>query len=192
MKITSAEFVTSAFDKRGWVPDIRPEIAFLGRSNVGKSSLINSLLLRRGLARTSNTPGRTQSINFFLINDSFYFADLPGYGYARVSKATRAEWGSLAEEYLSGRPQLALCIQLIDSRHPPTKLDMQLNEWLLFNKKPHLIVATKADKLSRNELQRSMAAAKKIIGSSKLTAYSSQTALGRDEVWSEILAAINI
>ena len=95
MKITSAEFIKSAFQKRDWTSDGRPEIAFLGRSNVGKSSLINSLLLRKGLARTSNTPGRTQSINFFLINESFYFADLPGYGFARVSKAMRAEWGGM-------------------------------------------------------------------------------------------------
>src|SRR2546429_3247462 len=131
MKIASSEFVKSAFDKSHWVSDQRPEIAFLGRSNVGKSSLINSLLLRRGLARTSNTPGRTQSINYFLINDSFYFVDLPGYGYARVSKTMRADWGKMAEEYLSEREQLALCIQLIDSRHEPTPLDLELNEWLV-------------------------------------------------------------
>ncbi|MGB5014571.1 MAG: ribosome biogenesis GTP-binding protein YihA/YsxC, partial [Pyrinomonadaceae bacterium] len=107
MKVTSAEFVKSAFERSHWVIDGRPEIAFLGRSNVGKSSLINSLLLRKGLARTSNTPGRTQSINFFLINDSLYFADLPGYGYARVSKTMRADWGKMAEEYLSDRQELA-------------------------------------------------------------------------------------
>src|SRR2546428_7363337 len=114
MKISSAEFVKSAFDRSHWVNGERPEIAFLGRSNVGKSSLINSLLLRKGLARTSNTPGRTQSINFFLINDAFYFVDLPGYGFARVSKAMRSDWGKMAEEYLAERNELALCIQLID------------------------------------------------------------------------------
>ena len=130
MKITSAEFVKSAFGNGQWPTDGRAEIAFLGRSNVGKSSLINSLLLRKGLARTSNTPGRTQSINFFLINESFYFADLPGYGYARVSKTMRADWGKMAEEYLADRDELALCIQLIDSRHGATPLDIQLNEWL--------------------------------------------------------------
>src|SRR2546421_3108664 len=144
MKITSAEFVKSAFEKRHWTTDGLPEIAFLGRSNVGKSSLINSLLLRKGLARTSNTPGRTQSINFFLINEDFYFTDLPGYGYARVSKTMRSDWGKMAEEYLSERGELALCIQLIDSRHKPTALDIQLNEWLVFNNKRHLIVVTKA------------------------------------------------
>src|SRR5213080_9565 len=116
MKITSAEFVKSAFNQSHWVTEGRPEIAFLGRSNVGKSSLINSLLGRRGLARTSNTPGRTQSINFFLINEAFYFADLPGYGYAKVPKRIREGWGKMAEEYLSKRDKLVLAIQLVDSR----------------------------------------------------------------------------
>src|SRR5260370_42474425 len=115
MKITSAEFVKSAFDRTHWTTDGLPEIAFLGRSNVGKSSLLNSLLKAKGLARTSNTPGRTQSINFFLINEDFYFADLPGYGYARVSKAMRADWGTMAAEYLAERQQLVLSIQLVDS-----------------------------------------------------------------------------
>src|SRR6476469_6631417 len=109
MKITSAEFVKSAFDASHWTTDGRPEISFLGRSNVGKSSLLNSLLLRKGLARTSNTPGRTQSINFFLVNERFVFADLPGYGYAKVSKSMRADWGKMAEEYLADRHELVLC-----------------------------------------------------------------------------------
>src|SRR3954469_4968287 len=125
MKILTAEFVKSAYDSRHWTTDGLPEVAFLGRSNVGKSSLINSLLMRKGLARTSNTPGRTQSINFFLINERFYFVDLPGYGYARVSKSMRADWGKMAEDYLSRREELVLCIQLIDARHEPTRLDQQ-------------------------------------------------------------------
>src|SRR5437762_6832719 len=128
MKITSAEFIKSAFNPSHYPTDGLPEIAFLGRSNVGKSSLINSLLLRKGLARTSNTPGRTQSINFFLINERFYFVDLPGYGYAKVSKSMRSDWGKMAEEYLSQRENLALSIELIDSRHPPSELDRQLND----------------------------------------------------------------
>ena len=168
-----------------------PEIAFLGRSNVGKSSLINSLLLRRGLARTSNTPGRTQCINFFLINDSFYFVDLPGYGYAKVSKAMRADWGKMAEEYLADRPQLALCIQLIDSRHDPTALDIQLNEWLIHNRKPHLAVATKADKLSNNDLQRALNAARNTLGGTTIVPYSAKMGRGRDELWTEIKKSLN-
>lgn len=191
MKITSAEFIKSAFEKRHWTVDGRREIAFLGRSNVGKSSLINSLLLRKGLARTSNTPGRTQSINFFLINESFYFTDLPGYGYAKVSKTMRSDWGKMAEEYLGEREELALCIQLIDSRHKPSALDIQLNEWLEFNNKPHLIVATKSDKISGNELSRSLKEAGKVMSGAKILSYSAQTGRGRDQVWAEINAAIN-
>lgn len=174
-----------------WTTDGRVEIAFLGRSNVGKSSLINSLLMRKGLARTSNTPGRTQSINFFLINDSFYFTDLPGYGYARVSKTMRADWGKMAEEYLSERKELALCVQLVDSRHTPTPLDIQLNDWLKHNDKPFIVVATKADKLSNNELSKSMKTAKATLMDSKILTYSATTGRGRDEVWSEILHAID-
>jgi GTP-binding protein len=191
MKITSAEFIKSAFDKRGWVTGGLPEIAFLGRSNVGKSSLINSLLGRKGLARTSNTPGRTQSINFFFINEDFYFVDLPGYGYARVSKSMRSDWGKMAEEYLSDRQQLALCIQLVDSRHAPTMLDKQLNEWLVFNKKPHLIAATKADKLSSNKLRNSLAQIGEDLPETSVLAYSSETGKGREALWNQINSAIS-
>lgn len=191
MKIQSAEFVSSSFERRHWIADTLPEIAFLGRSNVGKSSLINSLLLRKGLARTSNTPGRTQSINFFRVNETFYFADLPGYGYAKVSKSMRSDWGHMAEEYLADREQLALCVQLIDSRHEPTPLDLQLNEWLEHHSKPHLIVATKADKLSNNELSKSLRQASKLLPGANLIAYSSTSGRGRDQVWSEIAGAIN-
>lgn len=203
MKITSAEFVKSAFERSHWLDDGRPEIAFLGRSNVGKSSLINSLLGRKGLARTSNTPGRTQSINFFLINaknpvatapgsdkSGFYFADLPGYGYARVSKAMRADWGEMARDYLADRGELALCIQLIDSRHAPTALDLQLNEWLVHNDKPRIVVATKADKLSNNELQKAMRTTTKALDGATVIPYSATTGRGRDEVWSKILSAV--
>lgn len=174
-----------------WIDDGRPEVAFLGRSNVGKSTLINSLLMRKGLARTSNTPGRTQSINYFLINDSIYFVDLPGYGYARVSKTMRADWGKMAEQYLSKPEGLVLCIQLVDSRHDPTALDLQLNEWLLVNEKPSIVVATKADKLSRNQLQKQLKKSGELLGGRPLIPYSSETGLGRDLVWSEIQRAID-
>jgi GTP-binding protein len=190
VKITSAEFVKSAFERRHWVTDGLPEIAFLGRSNVGKSSLINSLLERKGLARTSNTPGRTQSINFFLINGDFYFVDLPGYGYAKVSKSMRSDWGKMAEEYLSDRDRLVLCVQLIDSRHPPTTLDKQLNEWLMFNKKKHIIAATKADKLSSNNLRKSLALIEKELPESRIITYSSETGKGREALWDEINASV--
>jgi len=190
MKITSAEFCKSAFEMAHWPVDGRPEIAFLGRSNVGKSSLLNSLLQRKGLARTSNTPGRTQSINFFLINDSFYFVDLPGYGFAKVSKSMRSDWGKMAEEYLSHREQLALSIQLVDSRHKPSQLDMQLHEWLEFNQKDYLVVATKSDKLSSNELTKQIRLIETEMPESKIISYSSQSGKGRDSVWSAIAAAL--
>lgn len=191
MKITSAEFVKSAFDRSHWITGGLPEIAFLGRSNVGKSSLINSLLARKGLARTSNTPGRTQSINFFLINDSFYFVDLPGYGYAKVPKAMRQGWGKLAEDYLSKRTKLALCIQLIDSRHRPSELDLELHDWLAFHDKPHVVVATKSDKLSSNQLRKSLSEICSSLEDSNVVAYSSRTGRGRDAVLDAIEKAAN-
>ncbi len=193
MKVTSAEFVKSAFDESQWVRGALPEVAFLGRSNVGKSSLINSLLGVKGLARTSSTPGRTQAINFFLINRSFHFVDLPGYGYARVSKSVRAEWGEFVTAYLAKRERLVLSIQIVDSRHDPTQLDVQLSEWLNAKAKSRLTVATKADKLSRNELQKSLRRAREVLGASgvgDIVAYSAVTGLGRDEVWRAISEAL--
>lgn len=190
MKITSAEFIKSAYNQSHWTMDGLPEISFLGRSNVGKSSLINSLLSRKGLARTSNTPGRTQCINFFLINESFYFVDLPGYGYAKVSKMMRADWGVMAEEYLAKRNELMLSIQLVDSRHTPTALDKQLHEWLVFHKKKHLIVATKADKLSKNQLKKSMDEMVKALPESKIITHSSITGKGKEAIWQEIQNAL--
>ncbi|MEK7723552.1 MAG: ribosome biogenesis GTP-binding protein YihA/YsxC [Acidobacteriota bacterium] len=190
MKITSTEFTKSAYNQSHWTTDGRPEISFLGRSNVGKSSLINSLLSRKGLARTSNTPGRTQCINFFLINESFYFVDLPGYGYAKVSKTMRKDWGVMAEEYLAKRRELMLSIQLVDSRHLPTELDKQLQEWLVFNKRKHLIVATKSDKLTKNQLKKSIEDMSNVFPESKIISYSSTTGQGKDSVWREIENAL--
>lgn len=192
MKITSAEFVKSAFAEEHWVAGSLPEIAFLGRSNVGKSSLINSLLQRKGLARTSNTPGRTQSLNYFLINQQFYFVDLPGYGYAKVSKSMRQDWGKMATNYLAKREQLVLCIQLVDSRHAPTEQDQQLHEWLKHYAKPHLTVATKADKLSSNELRKTLASIGQILTGTHVVAYSSVKGTGRDELWKNIADALKI
>src|SRR5260370_2594953 len=137
MKIISAEFIKSAFKEADWPRDAKPEVAFLGRSNVGKSSLINSLLGVRGLARTSSTPGRTQSVNFFLINDSFRFVDLPGYGYARAPKAIKVQWSAAAETYLAKRDRLVLSIHIVDSRHEPSKQDLQLQHVLLCHLKHH-------------------------------------------------------
>src|SRR5205814_8727235 len=175
MKITSAEFLKSALKQPDWPHDNIPEIAFLGRSNVGKSSLINSLLGVRGLARTSSTPGRTQSVNFFLINVSFRFVDLPGYGYARAPKAVKAKWSTAAETYLAKRDQLVLSIHIVDSRHEPSKQDLQLHEWLVHHHKPHLIVATKSDKLSNHELRKNIDRATRVFDTAQLLIYTPTT-----------------
>lgn len=186
MKITSAEFVKSSFEEEHWPLDERPEVAFLGRSNVGKSSLINSLLGVKGLARTSSTPGRTQSLNFFLINNRFRFVDLPGYGYARVPKLIKASWGEMATNYLANRSQLVLSIQIVDSRHEPTTLDLQLNEWLAAHAKPRIVVATKSDKLSNNELRKNFERIKRKLDTEQVITYSATTGLGREKVWRAI------
>ena len=190
MRIISAKFVKSAFKETDWPRDKRPEIAFLGRSNVGKSSFLNSLLGVRGLARTSSTPGRTQALNFFLINEDLWFVDLPGYGYARAPRDVKAQWNAAASEYLDKRDQLALSIHLIDARHEPTTKDLQLHEWLTHNGKPYIIVATKADKVSNNQLTRNIAAAKKSLSTSNVIAYSSVTGRGANEVWRALSKAI--
>ena len=190
MKITSAEFIKSAFEEKDWPRDALPEIAFLGRSNVGKSSLINSLLGVKGLARTSRTPGRTQALNFFLINKRFRFVDLPGYGFARVPKNMRAAWGEMAADYLAKRRPLVLSIQIVDSRHEPTTLDLQLDEWLAANAQPRVVVATKSDKLSQNELRKKIEGARRALSAENLIAYSAMTGRGRDEVWHTIEEAV--
>lgn len=186
MRIKSAKFVKSATDVEHYPRDNRPEIAFLGRSNVGKSSLINSLLGVRGLARTSSTPGRTQLINFFLINDQFYFVDLPGYGYARVPTEVKKEWGPMIEKYLATRSNLVVSILIVDSRHEPTKLDLLMKEWLQASGKPLIIVATKADKLSGNKLRASLNHASKVVEGSELIPYSAVTRRGADRIWKRI------
>src|SRR5882672_7050615 len=190
MKITSAEFLKSALKEVDWPRDSIPEIAFLGRSNVGKSSLINSLLGVRGLARTSSTPGRTQLLNFFLINSKFRVVDLPGYGYAKAPKEVRAEWSSAAEGYLAKREQLVLSIHIVDSRHEPSKQDLQLHEWLVHHHKPHLIVATKSDKLSKNELSRNIERAKCAFKNERIVVYSAVSGRGHDDAWNAIQAAL--
>jgi GTP-binding protein len=191
MKVTRAEFIKSAFKEADWPRDGQPEIAFMGRSNVGKSSLINSLLGVRGLARTSSTPGRTRSLNFFLINDEFRFVDLPGFGYARVPKVIKSGWGEMVTSYLANRSQLVLSIQIVDSRHEPTKLDLQLHEWLEHSAKPRLIVATKSDKLSNNEMKESIERANRVFSKDRVVAYSARTGRGRNEVWQTIESSLS-
>src|SRR6185312_14106583 len=187
MKVVTAEFLKSAFKEADWPRDSKPEIAFLGRSNVGKSSLINSLLGVRGLARTSSTPGRTQSLNFFQIDDQYRFVDLPGFGYARVPREIKSTWGEMATSYLAKREQLVLSIHIVDSRHEPSKQDLQLHEWLQHNHKPYLIVITKSDKLSKNELAQSARRAARVFqDTDSIIAYSATRRQGREQLWSAI------
>jgi len=185
-----AEFLKSAFKEEDWPRDSKPEIAFLGRSNVGKSSLINSLLQVRGLARTSSTPGRTQSLNLFDINAQFRFVDFPGFGYARVPKEIKSSWGEMATSFLAKRRQLVLSIHIVDSRHEPTKQDLQLHEWLEVSDKPRLVVATKSDKLSNNELRKSLGDIARLLNVDSVMAYSAKSGRGRDELWRAIRSAV--
>jgi GTP-binding protein len=192
MKVTSAVFVKSAFGEEHWPTGNLPEVAFLGRSNVGKSSLINSLLAVRGLARTSNTPGRTQALNYFLINGRFHFVDLPGYGYARVPKAIRGGWGEMVTNFLANRSNLVLSIQIVDLRHEPTIQDQQLNEWLSHHGKPSVVVATKSDKLSQNELRRNLAQTRRTLVGADVVVNSSVTRVGQNEIWQRIADAVKL
>src|SRR3989339_1769894 len=148
MKVLSAEFVLSAKDPSHYPPASLPEIAFAGRSNVGKSSLINTLVKRKGLARTSNTPGRTQEINFFRVNERFAFIDLPGYGYAKVPEAIRKQWGPMVETYLSDRRTLRLVILILDVRRNPSDQDLQLMKWLSHYSLDFFLVLSQKDKIS--------------------------------------------
>lgn len=189
MKILKAEFMTSAADSYGYPPEAGPEIAFVGRSNVGKSSLINAFLGRKAIAKVSSSPGKTRTINFFGINDEFRIVDLPGYGFARVSKAERESWGEMIEAYLMKRQTLAGVVQLVDSRHEPSAQDIQMYEWLRYYGLSGIVVATKSDKLSRNLLGKQMSLIRKTLKldeSDVLIAFSSINRSGLEELGSEM------
>ena len=163
MTIKSSEFICAAVKPSQYPQAGVPEIAFTGRSNVGKSSLINLILNRRKLAKVSGTPGKTRTINFYSINDSFRLVDLPGYGYAKVSKTESEDWGRMMESYLSGREGLLKVIQLVDCRHKPTALDQQMYDYLRYYGLDGIVVATKADKLSGGELARNLSVIRKTL-----------------------------
>lgn len=185
MKIVSAEFETSVVDVKKCPAGGRPEVALAGRSNVGKSSLFNKMVNRKGLARTSNTPGRTQMINYFLINGQFYLVDLPGYGFAKVPEAVKVKWGKLVEGYLNARENLRGVVQLVDIRHAPSALDIQMYQWLKHFGVPTAVVATKVDKLSRSQAIKQLAVVKKTLSleNEPLVTFSAQTGQGKDELW---------
>jgi GTP-binding protein len=192
MKISSAEFSAACHHPGDYPTPTLPEIAFAGRSNVGKSSLINTLLNRKGLARTSATPGRTQAVQFYLVNGHFFLVDLPGYGYARAPREVRRRWPRLIEGYLGARRPLRAVVVILDARHVPAKGDVELLSLLSRRELPAILVLTKADKLPRGQLRTRCEAASRFLSehlplpSPVSVAFSSATGLGKNERWRRI------
>jgi len=192
MKITSAEYIKAAVKPDHFPKSALPEIAFAGRSNVGKSSLINVLVRRKRLAQTSATPGKTRLIHFYDVNHRFCFVDLPGYGFAKVSAEMRKSWKPMVEGYLKGRPNLVLVVVILDIRRDPSGEDVALAEWLSHHGIRHLFVLTKADKICSNERRRrrqSIGAHLGLTGDGDLILFSAKTGEGRDPLWREIQRA---
>jgi GTP-binding protein len=187
--VIQADFVISAVSESDFPKEGIPEIVFAGRSNVGKSSLINRLVGKDKLARTSSTPGKTQSINFYKLNRSYFFVDLPGYGYAKAGKAAIEQWKRLIEQYFRTRTTIVLVIQLIDSRMPPTDSDFQLAEWLGQLDVPRLLVATKADKLSKNQQREQLRIILNSVGGQSVVMSSAKTGAGCKDIWKQVLQA---
>ncbi|HIE41870.1 MAG: ribosome biogenesis GTP-binding protein YihA/YsxC [Nitrospinaceae bacterium] len=189
MKIVSTEFLVGAVSSKQYPKNPLPEFAFVGRSNVGKSSLIKSLLNRKKLVRISSSPGKTREINFFKINDAMMFADLPGYGFARVTPALQKKWKIMIEEYLSKREPLVAIVFIVDIRRNPTELDLTLKEWLEELDRDYILLITKADKISSSERQKQTKKIKAAFtGKNALgfTVYSSKNNTGRKELWSQL------
>jgi GTP-binding protein len=191
-----ARFMLSASDLTQFPKPGVPEIAFLGRSNVGKSSVINSLVGAK-LARTSNTPGRTRSINFYEVRRAgqprpeILFADLPGYGYAKVSREIADDWARFVDPYLHQRSSLALCLALVDSNIPPQQSDQQLLEFLSAKGRPHIVVATKCDRLSGNKLQQAMHTLGEAYGGAPIVPFSAKTGIGKEDLWRQIRTVVS-
>lgn len=189
MKVNHAEIVISAVSPEQYPKTPLPEIALAGRSNVGKSSFINTLIDRKGLARTSSKPGKTQTLNFYLIEEALHFVDVPGYGYAKVSKTERAKWGEMIETYLTQREQMKAVVSVIDMRHDPTADDIQMYQFLKYYKIPVIVVATKADKIPRGKWNKHESAIKKNLNfdpSDDFIVFSSETKTGKEEAWRAI------
>ncbi|WP_188357417.1 ribosome biogenesis GTP-binding protein YihA/YsxC [Leuconostoc falkenbergense] len=195
MDVHNVEMVMSAVSATQYPTDGKPEIALVGRSNVGKSSLTNTLINRKNFARTSSQPGKTQTLNFYNVEDQLYFVDVPGYGYAKVSKKQREAFGHMIEEYITSRKQLRGVISLVDARHDPSDDDISMYEWLHYYNIPILVVATKSDKISRSRFNKYKSNIKRTLGfdeeDSDFQFFSSETKYGKDEVWQWIEAHLN-
>ncbi|MEA1853308.1 ribosome biogenesis GTP-binding protein YihA/YsxC [Cytobacillus sp. FSL W7-1323] len=189
MKVVSSDIVISAVKPEQY-PDVElPEFALAGRSNVGKSSFINKMLNRKGLARISSKPGKTQTLNFYLINEILHFVDVPGYGYAKVSKKEREAWGKMIETYLTSRDQLRAVVLIVDLRHQPTKDDVMMYEFLKHYEIPCIIIATKADKVPKSKWQKHIKVTRETLDvdpSDSLILFSSETGKGKEEAWAVI------
>jgi GTP-binding protein len=188
-------FIKSAFAESHYPPPDRPEVAFAGRSNVGKSSLINTLVHRKGLAKTSSTPGRTQSLNFFSVANRFYLVDLPGYGYAVASREAKKSWQRMIDIYLSHRDNLKAVVVILDIRRDPSKGDVELIQWLKEYQRRVILVLTKSDKLSRHQVisrAQSIRQELKSISEDVPTVFSAKTREGREEIWGKIIQAAEI
>ena len=189
MEIRNASYEVTAVKPEQYPKSLLPEVALVGRSNVGKSSVINALLNRKNLARVSSTPGKTRVINFYNIDRRWYFADLPGYGYAAVSKAMKASWDEMIETYLHSREQLKLIMMLVDIRHAPSKEDKLMYEWVANQEKPCLVLATKLDKIPRGQVMNRLKEIRSTLAMHEtdiITPISSVTKQGVDQVWSQI------
>lgn len=193
MKIKQSRFITSAVTKNQYPEEVFPQIAFVGRSNVGKSSLINSITNIKRLAKVSSTPGKTRLINFFLINEEFYLVDLPGYGYAKVSKEEKKNWGKTIEDYLRNNGNLKKIVMLVDSRHMPTEDDVLMYNFIKYFGYEILIIATKSDKIGKSQFQRNVNAIRstlKLEQHEKVLLFSSLNKNGRDELIDEVFQNI--
>ena len=189
MEVRNVSLETVAVSKNQYPESGLPEVSFVGRSNVGKSSLINTMINRKALARTSKTPGKTRTINFYNVENLLYFVDLPGYGYAKISRSESEKWGSMIEGYLKDREQLKAIIMLIDIRHEPSSNDKMMFEWLKHYDFPVVAVATKADKISRTKRDKYYSVIRKALGMSQenlLIGFSSETKDGKEKLWDVI------
>lgn len=195
MIIKKAEYVGSFVDLEALPQQDLPEIALVGRSNVGKSSLINKIVNRKGLAKSSSTPGKTRTINFFIINDNWHLVDLPGYGYARVSQQERNRWQKMIEKYLQKRGQLRGVIMLLDIRHEPNQNDRLMKNWLLASELPLLLIATKADKISRGNRAKHLAVIRRALNlevADTPIVFSAQTGEGAEEIKASIMELLRV
>jgi GTP-binding protein len=187
MKVVSSDIVISAVRPAQYPETDLPEFALAGRSNVGKSSFINKMLNRKGLARISSKPGKTQTLNFYLINEILHFVDVPGYGYAKVSKSERAAWGKMIETYITSREQLRAVVLIVDLRHPPTQDDVMMYDFLKHYEIPCIVIATKADKIPRGKWQKYLKVTKETLDldeNDQIVLFSSETGEGKDKAWS--------